>query len=112
MLNEDGVDPQEVHTCERCFSRATAYVQDSRCIGWAKANPMQVTVGNLPAGSYFLRWEPDGPIRFFCHRHMRKPREFDKEMIARNFADAHPELVTLLSPVKAQQLKAQRLGLG
>ena len=107
MLDDNGVDTLEAHTCERCFSRATGYVQDSRCIGWIKAE-----ADESDKGTYFLRWETDGKIRFFCKRHMRKPREFDREMVARNFADAHPELVTVLSPVEAHQLKAQRLGPG
>lgn len=56
---------------------------------------------------YFLRWEPDGPMRYFCHRHMRKPRQFDRDMVVKAFAKAHPDLVQEVGPQVAAMLKAQ-----
>ena len=91
------------HTCERCFDVATGYVRDARCTGWARTND---------EGPYFLRWEPDGPVRYLCNRHMRKARELDKDMIVRQFAEAHPELIQEVDPALAAQLKAPVDGAG
>ena len=93
--------PPGPHTCERCYDVATAYIKDSRCVGW--------TGSTEHGGPFYLRWEPDGPFRFFCARHKRKAREFDKDAVLRRFADEHPELVTLIDPALAEQLKGQRL---
>ena len=100
-MTDDERPPPGPHTCERCYERATVYIRDSRCVGWSSSAE--------EGGSYFLRWEPDGPFRFFCARHKRQPREFDRELVLRAFADEHPELVTPIDPALAEQLKGQRL---
>ena len=100
-MSDEERPPPGPHTCERCYERATVYIRDSRCTGWGSA-----TEGG---GPYFLRWEPDGPLRYFCARHKRKPREFDKDAVLRRFADEHPELVTPIDRALAEQLNGQRL---
>lgn len=102
--DDNGVDTSIPQTCERCFERATVYIRDTRCVGWGSS-----TEGS---GPYWLRWEPDGPFRFFCARHKRKAREFDRELVLRAFADEHPELVKLLEPAMAEHMKQERLSLG
>lgn len=96
----DDKPPPGPHTCERCYEPATAYIRDSRCVGWGASKE---------GGPYFLRWEPDGDFRYFCARHKREPRELDREKVLRAFADMHPELVTAIDPALAEQLKGQRL---
>lgn len=100
-MTNDERPPPCPHTCERCYEVATVYLMDSRCVGWSATTEQ--------GSAYFLRWEPDGPLRYFCARHKRKPREFDRELVLERFADEHPELVTPIDPALAEHLKGQRL---
>ncbi len=103
MSNEERPPPGP-HTCERCFDKATVYVRDSRCVGWGSA-----TEG---CGPYWLRYEPDGEFRFFCAKHKRKPRVFNRDEVLKAFADEHPERVIALDDATATELKRQRLAPG
>lgn len=99
-MSDDERPPPGPHTCERCYDVATVYLRDSRCVGWSASTDN--------GGPYWLRWEPDGPFHFFCARHKRKPREFDRESVLRAFADKHPELVTPIDSALAEQLRQQK----
>ncbi len=92
----------EGHDCERCFEPATFVVQDVRCVGFRYSNAQDV---------YFTDWHREGPPHFFCRKHKRRSREFDREVVGRRFVLEHPERcreATLAEVARARTEDARR----
>ena len=71
-----------IHDCERCYDRATFVVQDVRCVGFTY---------NSQSDRYYTEWAREGHPHFFCGRHKRQARQFDREAVGRRFILEHPE---------------------
>lgn len=92
-----GMPKHSPSECEKCFEKLTYAVQDARCVGY---------VLDEKTGKFWLRWDPEGKLHYFCARHTRKPREYGKDEVVARFVQDHPESVRDATPEELAERNA------